>query len=333
MNIQSKLGFTPIRWDDNGLIILDQRLLPIKEQYRRLSSVAEVSNAIKDLSVRGAPLIGIAAAYGLCLVRDPHNDNEFQSSCEMLKHCRPTAANLAWAVERMAKIQDSDTANNNLREILLNEARLIHSEDAIMCERIGVNGNSLIPQSCRILTHCNTGALATGGTGTALGIVYTAFWSGKNIHVWVDETRPVLQGSRLTAWELSKAKIPYTLICDNMAASLMAKGEVDIVITGADRIAANGAVANKIGTYNLAVLCKYHKIPFYVAAPSSTIDFDCHDGNSIVIEERPPDEIKSIHGYQIAPYDAGVFNPAFDVTPHDLVTAIITEKSNGKRLP
>ncbi len=326
MDIQSKLGFTPIRWEDNGIIILDQRLLPVKEEYRRLSSVRDVVAAIRDLSVRGAPLIGIAAAYGICLVQDPNDENELRSSCELLRNCRPTAANLAWAIYRMTKIRKSNLADKNLREILLNEARLILSEDALMCESIGHNGNALIPQSCRILTHCNTGALATGGIGTALGIIYTAFWSGKDINVWVDETRPILQGSRLTSWELSKAKIPYTLISDNMAASLMAKGQVDIVITGADRIAANGDVANKIGTYNLAVLCKYHKIPFYVAAPSSTIDSACPDGNSIIIEERSPDEIKSIGGYQIAPDDAGVFNPSFDITSRDLITAIITEK-------
>jgi methylthioribose-1-phosphate isomerase len=326
INIQNKLGFTPVKWDDGAIIILDQRRLPEKEVYRKLTTVDDVAESIRNLSVRGAPLIGVVASYGLCLVEKLQDEDAFMSACTMLRDTRPTAVNLAWAIERMRafRIECQDAAN--LRERLVDEAKQIHLEDALMCERIGEIGNKILPDNCRVLTHCNAGALATGGIGTALGVIYTAHFSGKKVEVWVDETRPVLQGARLTAWELSKAGVPFTLIADNMAGNLMAQGRVDVVITGADRVAVNLDFANKIGTYSLAVLAHYHKIPFYAAAPSSTFDPNCPDGNCIEIENRSPDEIRIVGSQIIAPGGARVYNPAFDVTPHELVTGIITEK-------
>jgi methylthioribose-1-phosphate isomerase len=321
----ARLGFSPVKWDDGSLIILDQRTLPQNEEYRPLGTIDEVVEAIKNLSVRGAPLIGIVAAYGLCLVPD-HRDNAlFSAACDSLRSARPTAVNLAWAIDRMAAVRQRNLNSRDMRQILISEARSIHAEDADMCARIGMHGSALLPNGCKVLTHCNAGALATGGIGTALGVVYTAFFSGKKIEVWVDETRPVLQGARLTAWELSKAGIPYTLVSDSMAAHLMAQKRIDIVITGADRIARNLDFANKIGTYNLAVIAHHHKVPFYASAPYSTFDPDCPDGNSIIIELRPADEIRCHAGRQIAPADAPVYNPAFDVTPHELVSGIVTE--------
>jgi methylthioribose-1-phosphate isomerase len=225
----------------------------------------------------------------------------------------------------MTGTRRNNIAAENLRDILISEACLIHTEDAKMCAEIGRIGNGLITPKCRILTHCNSGALATGGIGTALGVIYTAHFSGKEMEVWVDETRPVLQGSRLTAWELSKAGVPYTLISDNMAAHIMAEGKVDIIITGADRIAQNLDFANKIGTYNLAVISKYHNIPFYAAAPSSTFDEGCPTGKAIIIENRDPNEVRSIFGKLVAPESCRVYNPAFDITPHELIAGIITE--------
>jgi methylthioribose-1-phosphate isomerase len=325
-DILHKLGFSPVKWDDDGLIILDQRLLPEREVYRKLATVNEVADAIRNLSVRGAPLIGVVAAYGLCLVENLSDENAFMSACTILRNTRPTAVNLAWAIDRMRAFRIEYKDAVNLRERLVGEAKQIHQEDAEMCERIGEIGNQILPQNCRALTHCNAGALATGGIGTALGVIYTAHFSGKKIEVWVDETRPVLQGARLTAWELSKAGVPFTLIADNMAGSLMAQGQVDVVITGADRVAVNLDFANKIGTYSLAVLANYHKIPFYAAAPSTTFDPNCPDGNCIAIENRSADEIRVVGSQIIAPSGTPVYNPAFDVTPHELVTGIITEK-------
>jgi methylthioribose-1-phosphate isomerase len=326
IDILSKLNFTPVKWEDGALIILDQRRLPEKEEYRRLITVAEVVEAIRNLSVRGAPLIGMVAAYGLCLVPIPDNDDVFLTACRIIKDARPTAVNLAWAVDRMNAVRVDNLKNRDLRYILISEAKKIHSEDAEMCAKIGEHGNTLVADKCNILTHCNAGALATGGIGTALGIIYFAHFSGKKVHVWVDETRPVLQGARLTAWELSKAGIPYTLISDNMAATLMAQGKVDIVITGADRVAANLDFANKIGTYGLAVIAKYHHVPFYAAAPSSTFDPHCPDGKCIEIENRAPDEVRMVGARMIAPLGAPVYNPAFDITPHELIEGIVTEK-------
>lgn len=324
-NIQTKLGFTPARWENDRLIILDQRRLPIDEEYLALKTSSEVAGAIANLAVRGAPLIGIVAAYGLCLIQNPHDDTAFTKAAIELAATRPTAVNLAWAIERMIGIRRNNINSENLRDILISEAGRIHTEDAQMCAEISRIGNDLISQKYRILTHCNAGALATGGIGTALGVIYTAYFSGKEIEVWVDETRPVLQGARLTAWELSKAGVPYTLITDNMAAHVMAEGKVDIVITGADRVARNLDFANKIGTYGLAVLANYHNIPFYAAAPSSTFDPACPDGQAITIENRSPDEVKAIYGLPIAPPSSRAYNPAFDITPYSLISGIVTE--------
>jgi len=326
IDIQHKLGFSPIKWKGEALVVIDQRSLPSKEVYLRLGSVDDVAGAIGDLTVRGAPLIGITAAYALCLIDNIRDNIAFEESCRRLINIRPTAVNLGWAVERMAGFRRHNLQCDNLRDLMIEEAQRIHAEDADMCTLIGENGNGIVHDGCRILTHCNAGALATGGIGTALGIIYTAHFSDKKIEVWVDETRPILQGARLTAWELAKAGVPFKLISDNMAGHLMAQGKVDLIITGADRVAANFDYANKIGTYSLAVLAKYHGIPFYAAAPSSTFDPVCPDGKSIVIEQRSGDEIRFIGLTQVAPSDAPVYNPAFDVTPHELVTGIITEK-------
>jgi len=320
MTIEEKLNFKTLEWRKDHLRLIDQRQLPEKLTYFDCRKTDDFIYAIKELVVRGAPAIGCTAAYGMALT--VKNGEDFRQSAKAIKNSRPTAANLTWAVDRMMKmIEDSGGDIYAIEK----EAVAIHEEDADMCRQIGKNGAKLIEDECRILTHCNAGALATGGIGTALGIVYTAKFSGKNISVWVDETRPILQGARLTTWELDRAGVPLTLICDNMAASLIAAGCVDCVIVGADRIAANYDVANKIGTYNLAVLCRYHKLPFYVAAPSSTLDNQCPDGKSIIIENRPQKEIKTIRGIKIAPKNVNVFNPAFDITPHDFITAIITE--------
>ena len=326
MEILSRLGFFSIKWKNDHPVILDQRQLPLKEEYRDLRSVEEVSDAISTLATRGAPLIGIAAAYGLCLVPELSNAEAFKNACDRLKSIRPTAVNLSWAVDRMAAKHNECISHNNLLKILIEEARSIHREDEQMCERVGAHGNEILPDSCRILTHCNAGALATGGIGTALGVIYTGFFSGKKIEVWVDETRPILQGARLTAWELSKAGIPHKIITDNMAGHLMSCGQVDLIVTGADRVAKNLDFANKIGTYGLAVLAHHHGIPFYSAAPSTTFDSSCPDGRSIDIEEREADEVKKIGGYPIAPPDSQAYNPAFDITPHELIDGIITDR-------
>ena len=323
--ILNTLGFSPVRWEDNRLIVLDQRRLPNHEEYLVLKTPLETAESIANLAVRGAPLIGIVAAYGLCLVENPHDEKTFMDAGRLLAATRPTAVNLAWALERMKKHRQSHIECMNLRQILVDEAQNIHADDARMCSMIGEVGNSIIESGISILTHCNAGALATGGIGTALGIIYTAHYAGKGIEVWVDETRPVLQGARLTAWELSRAGVPYTLISDNMAGTLMAQGKVGLVITGADRVASNYDVANKIGTYGLAVLAQYHRIPFYVAAPTSTFDSGCPNGQSITIEERNSSEITKMGNNAIAPDTARVYNPAFDITPAKLLTGIITE--------
>lgn len=318
MTIEEKLNFKTLDWRESYLRLIDQRQLPERLAYFDCYNSADVIYAIKNLVVRGAPAIGCAAAYGIALAAK--NSEDIGQAARNLKTIRPTAINLAWAIERM--IQAGKAASP---ETLEKEAIAIHAEDGRMCQQIGRYGAELIKNGHRIITHCNAGALATGGIGTALGVIYTAFFSGKNISVWVDETRPVLQGARLTTWELERTGVPYTLICDSNAASLMSKGLVDCAITGADRIAINYDVANKIGTYSLAVLCRFHKIPFYVAAPSSTFDPTCPNGDSIIIENRPEEEVKTIQGSRIAPESAKALNPAFDITPHDLITAIITE--------
>lgn len=325
MDILAKLGFSPVRWEGNHVLVLDQRQLPLKTEYLRLTTVADVAEAIFTLAVRGAPLIGIAAAYGLCLLSEPEDERSFDAACRKLKSARPTAVNLSWAVDRMAARRKNEKGNPDLKKALIEEASKLHRQDRDMCARIGAVGNEIVPRECRILTHCNAGALATGGIGTALGIIYTAFFSGKRIEVWVDETRPVLQGARLTAWELSKAGVPFKLIADSTAGYLMSIKKIDLVITGADRVARNLDLANKIGTYNLAVLAAYHSIPFYAAAPSSTFDENCPDGSSIKVEIRDGNEIKDLAGNPVAPDKTDAFNPAFDITPHGLISGIVTE--------
>jgi len=334
------MRFKTIRYENDRLNIIDQRRLPGKFIIIESKTIGDVYNNIKTLAVRGAPAIGVFAAYGVsvCLKKVKTDDKkrffrEFDKIIMHLKESRPTAVNLFWALDRMRSVAYS---NNNkpikfIKNTLLKEAKLIHKEDEAMCKAIGINGSRLIRRGDKILTHCNAGALATAGSGTALSVIYEARREGKNISVYADETRPLLQGARLTAWELKKNGVDVTLICDNMAASLMQKGMVDKIIVGADRIAANGDAANKIGTYGLAVLAREHKIPFYVAAPSSTFDFDIGTGKSIPIEEREPQEVRAFAGVDTALKSVKVYNPAFDVTPNKLITAIITEKGVFKK--
>jgi methylthioribose-1-phosphate isomerase len=297
----------PIRWRGDRLELLDQRLLPEKTVYVVCRTAAEVADAIRDMVVRGAPAIGCAAAFGVVL------DRGSEKSFQVLAASRPTAVNLFWALERMKKAKSLEA-----------EAQAIFAEDLAGNRAMGKLGAELIPQGARIMTHCNTGALATAGHGTALGIVRSA--KGKGISVIACETRPYLQGARLTAWECVQEGIPCTLITDSMAGHLMSRGEVDVIVVGADRIAANGDVANKIGTYSLAVLAKRHGIPFYVAAPLSTFDLSIPDGSHIEIEERGADEVTGYRGTRWAPLGIAVRNPAFDVTPAELVTGIVCEK-------
>ena len=325
-----------IVWKDSGLEVLDQRWLPEKVVYRHLTTIQEIYHAIQSMMVRGAPLIGITAAYGLYLGMKnqefrsrPEFDEQLQRNVEYLKSARPTAVNLAWALDWIWQSinSEADTSLNKLTEDILQFAKKLHEDDRQRCEAIGRWGAQLLPQNAVVLTHCNTGALATGGIGTALGVIYTAFQQGNSVFVFVDETRPFLQGARLTAWELQQAKIPVTLICDDMAAWLMRKKKIDAVIVGADRITQDGSVANKIGTYGLAILANYHNVPFYVAAPLSSFDMQLTSGDQIPIEERSCEEVRKIfHKYPIAPADVPCWNPAFDVTPANLITAIITEK-------
>jgi methylthioribose-1-phosphate isomerase len=300
----------PIRWKGDRLELLDQRALPDKTIYVSCTSAHDVAQAIRDMVVRGAPAIGCAAAFGIVLGRGA------KQAYEVLAKSRPTAVNLFWALERMRKV---NTAND-----LEAEAIAIYNEDIAANRELGRLGAALIPERARVMTHCNTGALATAGYGTALGVIRAS--SGKNISVIANETRPYLQGARLTAWELVQEGIPCTLITDSMAGHLMSRGEVDVVVVGADRIAANGDVANKIGTYALAVLAKRHGIPFYVAAPISTFDLEIPDGSHIPIEERPAAEVTGYRDTRWAPEGVAVRNPAFDVTPAELVSGIICEK-------
>ena len=303
----------PVVFRGKTVILLDQRALPGKICYVRIKTAASLAKAIKDMVVRGAPAIGVAAAYGMVLGRE-----NIKKSAQILLKSRPTAVNLKWAVERML------AAGTQSFEPLLQEAKKIDRENKNLCEKISTYGATLIGKNAKVMTHCNAGALATGGIGTALGIIYKA--RRKIKMVYVRETRPRLQGARLTTLELSLWKIPCTLITDSSAAFIMKKHTIDAVIIGADRIAANGDVANKIGSYSLAVSAKYHNVPFYAAAPYSTIDFNSKDGSKIVIEERSPDEILKINGKNISADGIKATNPAFDITPASLVTAIITEK-------
>ncbi len=324
----------PIRFVAGKCEMIDQRLLPAEEVWLSYDSYEGVADAIRDMVVRGAPAIGVAAAIGAWFgARDIDSDDsqtfyrEFEGICAVLAATRPTAVNLFWALDRMKHFAHAnlDRSVTELKIGLEYEALAIAQEDEMTNRKMGKWGEPLLPDGARVLTHCNAGALATGGYGTALGVIRAAVAAGKKISVVADETRPFLQGARLTAWELQKENIPVTLICDNMAGYLMSKGEIDCVIVGADRITANGDVANKIGTYTVAVLAKEHNIPFYVAAPVSTIDLSLADGSLIPIEERNSREITHVKDVQLAPAGIEVRNPAFDVTPARLVTAIITE--------
>lgn len=308
----------PLNWNGENLEILDQRLLPMKVEVIEARSMEDVISAIGNMAVRGAPAIGIAGAFALAFAI--RSGSEPALSAEQIISVRPTAVNLSWAVNRVLNLPNLDwkTARD--------EALKIQAEDLEMNRKIGANGLELIGQGARILTICNTGALATGGHGTALGIIRTAHSEGKNPFVYSCETRPRLQGLRLTSFELAFEKIPFASLADSAAASLMKSGKIDLALVGADRIAKNGDTANKIGTYMLAVLCQFHGIPFYVAAPTSTFDLGTADGNAIPIEERASSEITEIDGVEIAPNSTPVYNPAFDVTPGNLISAIISER-------
>jgi len=325
----------PIYYEDEKLYIVDQRKLPQTLKIVEINSVDEVVEAIKSLMVRGAPAIGITGAYGLVLGLKDWKGSENERFFKQLDTCykllletRPTAVNLSWALNRLKRKASSlqEKPPGEIWEALLEEARNIHDEEKERCEKISLFGASLIPDGANIITHCNTGPLATGGLGTALGSIIIAHEEGKKVHVFVDETRPLLQGARLTAWELEQAGIPHTLITDSMAGFVMATQKVDLVIVGADRIAMNGDTANKIGTYNLAILAWHHEIPFYVAAPLSTIDPNIENGNGIPIEFRKPDEVTHFNGKRVAHEKCRAISPAFDVTPSGLITAIITER-------
>jgi methylthioribose-1-phosphate isomerase len=323
-----------VAWEDGVVVMIDQRRLPSEEVFLRCRDHHEVAAAIRDMAIRGAPAIGVAAALGLALgARASRNEGaalraEWTDMCSELAATRPTAVNLFWAIERMRRRFDSVAAQGGamLRAALLDEALAIQREDLEACRRLGDLGAELLPAEARVLTHCNAGALATAGYGTALGVIRSAARLGKVKAVFADETRPWLQGARLTAWELLQDGIPATLIADNMAGHLMARGEINAVVVGADRIAANGDVANKIGTYTVAVLAREHGIPFYVAAPVSTFDLATPTGRDIPIEERPADEVTHVAGRRVAPEGVRVRNPAFDVTPHRYVTAIVCER-------
>ena len=316
-----------IEYRDGNLVILDQRLLPSEEKYIICTTVEEVRDAIRELAVRGAPLIAIAAAYGVCVgLRQYKDPSKLDYIISTLKSARPTAYNIFLILDRinekLRNIKDFDV----LVSLAEDEARRVHDEDKELCDSIAENGQKVIPDGAKIITYCNTGMLATGGIGTALGVIYKAFWKGKLERVYACETRPLLQGARLTAYELSKNGVPVKLISDNMISYLFSKERIDLAIVGADRIVRNGDVANKIGTYNLAVVCKHFGIPFYVAAPYTTIDLSLEKGEDIPIEERSDKEIKFIYGKQISPLNVDVWNPAFDVTPSELITGIITDK-------
>ena len=314
---------TPLSWRDGVLELLDQRRLPAEETWSRCERPEQVADAIRTLAVRGAPAIGIAAAYGIALAAARGDD--LGAAARLLGDTRPTAVNLRWALDRVLTAAEA-AASGGAAAAVLDAAERIHAEQVEADRRMGELGAALFEPGDRALTHCNTGALATGGRGTGAGVLRSAWEEGRLAQVWVGETRPLLQGARLTAWELGRAGIPYRVVADSGAGSLMARGLVSRVVVGADRIAANGDVANKVGTYALAVLADRHRIPFYVAAPVSTIDPATPAGGDIVIEERDPAEVVELGGRRIAPAGAEAANPAFDVTPAELVTAIITER-------
>jgi methylthioribose-1-phosphate isomerase len=326
-----------LQWTPEGVRFIDQTKLPLEESYVLAATYEQVAEVIVTMVVRGAPAIGVSAAYGVALGALRTNAAtaaefapEFERICAHLAGTRPTAVNLFWAIDRMKKVfaglMAEDATLDQIKGILLAEAHAMYEADIAACKRMGAYGGVLLPDEGGVLTHCNAGALATCGYGTALGVIRSAVERGKKIHVYADETRPFLQGARLTAWELMADKIPTTVICDNMAASLMHAGRIQAVVVGADRIAANGDTANKIGTYNVAILAHEHGIPFYVAAPWSTIDLATATGEGIPIEERPAVEVTHHGGKQLTPNGVGICNPAFDVTPAKYISAIITER-------
>ena len=323
--------------EDGAVVMIDQRKLPAEEVYVRCETAAEVARAIKTMVIRGAPAIGVAAAMGIALGMRTSKASgtqkfaaEFYKTCELMAGTRPTAVNLFWAIDRLkrafAAAAGAGESVDQIKDRLDHDAQLIHDEDVASCRAMGAYGAAVVPADARILTHCNAGALATAGYGTALGVIRGAVEQGKQVTVYADETRPFLQGARLTAWELVRDGIPTTVITDNMAGALMQQGKVNFVVVGADRIAANGDTANKIGTYSVAILAREHQIPFYVAAPLSTIDLNTPDGQHIPIEERQAREVTHLRGAQLTPEGAAVWNPAFDVTPNALIAGIITER-------
>lgn len=320
---------SPLRWQGETLCLLDQRALPAAEVHLTCATVDDVAQAIRTLAVRGAPLIGIAAAYGMVLSAQQATEvAQLAADSATLAGTRPTAVNLFWALDRCRRVvaQWSGGSLLEIRAALLAEAQAIAADDAAACQAMAAAGATLLPAGARVLSHCNAGALATGGIGTSLGVIRAAHAAGRLAMVWVDETRPLLQGARLTAWELQRDGVPYRVICDNMAAALMASGQVDAVLVGADRITRSGDFANKIGTYGLAVLAHAHGLPFYVAAPSSTIDCQLQEGREIPLEFRAEEEVCRYGGQTVTPVGATAWNPAFDVTPAHLVRAFITER-------
>jgi len=344
--VEELVGTPEIRavsWEGDAVRILDQRVLPHREASLDCRTVPEVAEAIRTLAVRGAPAIGVAAAFGMTLAAatsTARNTNglfrELNRAAELLKGTRPTAVNLGWAVDRMLAVAREHccslgSALPRVREAMVAEALAIEAEDRAACAAMGAHGAELVPDNANVLTHCNTGMLCTAGIGTALGVVVTAHRRGKRLHVWVDETRPVWQGARLTTWELRRLGVPMTLVADGAAGSLMAAGRVDLVVVGADRVAANGDVANKIGTYALAVLARHHGVPFYVVAPTSSVDPSTPTGADIRIEERDPAEVTAPLGFAVAEPGTPAANPAFDVTPAELVTALVTERGVVRR--
>lgn len=328
----------PVEWLGDRVRLLDQTRLPVEEFYQEITDYRDIAGAIKELMVRGAPAIGVAGAYGVALGALSISTSSLQAFRKQLSEItrvigatRPTARNLFWAIERMEKASKRGRTIEEIKQLLVDEARLIHAGESEASLKISQAGAALLKDGFTVLTHCNAGPLAATGYGTALGVIIYAHHHGKRINVFADETRPLLQGSRITTWECQKAGVPVTLITDSMAGHFMKQGKIDCVIVGADRIAANGDTANKIGTYSVAVLAKENGVPFYVAAPMSTVDFTLSNGGQIVIEERPSEEIRQIKGIAIAPKGVAVANPAFDVTPVKYVTAFITDKGIVRR--
>ena len=335
MSNETVTAVQSIEWLDDHVRIIDQTYLPKRKVYSDIRDMGRMWEAIKKLRVRGAPAIGIAAGYGFYMGIKELPESSFNSFwvevervAEYLQNARPTAVNLEWVLNRIMTTMQAhkDEPIADIKEVALKTAKTIHDEDKRICKKIGEEGVELVKKGSKILTHCNTGSLATGQWGTALSVIFHAHEANKNIEVWVDETRPLMQGARLTAWELKQAEIPFNLIIDSAAGSLIRQKKVDIVIVGADRVAANGDTANKIGTYPLAVLAKENEIPFYVAAPLSTIDMELENGDDIPIEERSEEEILSFNDSQIAPKKSKAYNPAFDITPHRYINGFITEK-------